>query len=165
MIVISDTTPIISFLKINHLDLLEKLFGSVQIPKGVFAELTENLRFKKEAAIVKDSNFIEVIDEIDENYVSLLRRSTGLDLGESEAIYLSDNKKADLLLMDEVRGREVAARMGIKIMGTIGVLASAYSDNLISKDEIKTAIEILRDSGRHISERLYEQLLELIEQK
>ena len=165
MIVISDTTPIISLLKINHLDLLEKLFGSVQIPKGVFAELTENPRFEKEAEIVKNSNFIEVVDEIDEKYVSLLRRSTGLDLGESEAIYLSDNKKADLLLMDEVRGREVAARMVIKIMGTIGVLGSAYFDDLISKDEIKTAIEILRDSGRHISERLYEQLLEMIEQK
>lgn len=165
MIVISDTTPIISFLKINHLDLLETLFGSVQIPKGVFAELTENPRYQKEAAIVKASNFIEVIDEIDENYVSLLRRSTGLDLGESEAIYLSDNKKADLLLMDEVRGREVAARMGIKIMGTIGVLGLAYSDKLISKDEIQNAIEILRDSGRHISERLYEQLLEMIEKQ
>lgn len=165
MIVISDTTPIISFLKINHLDLLEKLFGFVQIPKGVFAELTENSRFQKEAAIVKASTFIEVVDEIDENYVSLLRRSTGLDLGESEAIYLSDNKKADLLLMDEVRGREVAARMGIKIMGTIGVLALAFSEELISKNEIRNAIEILRDSGRHISERLYEQLIEMIDNK
>ena len=67
--------------------------------------------------------------------------------------------------MDEVRGREVAARMGIKIMGTIGVLGLAYSDKLISKDEIQNAIEILRDSGRHISERLYEQLLEMIEKQ
>ena len=41
MIVISDTTPLISFLKINRLDLLEKLFCTVQIPKGVFAELIE----------------------------------------------------------------------------------------------------------------------------
>lgn len=39
MIVIPDTTPLISFLKINRLDLLEKLFCTVQIPKGVFAEL------------------------------------------------------------------------------------------------------------------------------
>ncbi len=165
MIVISDTTPIISFLKINHLDLLEKLFGTVKIPEGVFIELIDNPRFQKEAAIVKECNFITVEKKIDESYVSLLRRSTGLDLGESEAIYLSDNGKADLLLMDEARGREVATRMGIKIMGTIGVLGLAYSDKLISKDEIKNAIEILRDSGRHISERLYEQLLNLIDKQ
>ena len=165
MIVISDTTPIISFLKINRLDLLEKLFGTVQISKGVFAELTDNPQYQNEAEIVRASDFIQVIDKIDENYVSLLRRSTGLDLGESEAIYLSDGGKADLLLMDEVRGREVAVRMGIKIMGTIGVLGLAYEDSLISKEEIKKAIEILRDSSRHISERLYKQLLDLIENK
>ena len=163
MIVISDTTPIISLLKINHLELLEKLFGEVLIPKGVFAELTKNPRFQNEAKIVKASSFIQVVNEIDENYVSLLRRSTGLDLGESEAIYLSDNGKADLLLMDEVRGREVATRMGIKIMGTIGILTIAYEDSLISKDEIKESIEILRDAGRHISERLYEQLMNMID--
>ena len=65
--------------------------------------------------------------------------------------------------MDEVRGREVAIRMGIKIMGTIGILGLAYEDSLISKEEIKQAIDILRDFGRHISERLYEQLLNFIQ--
>ena len=163
MIVISDTTPLISFLKIKRLDLLKTLFEIVQIPKSVFAELTENIKYRDEAEIIKNSIFIHVIDDIDENYVSLLRRSAGLDLGESEAIYLADNKKADLLLMDEARGREVAIRMGIKIMGTIGILGLAYETSLISKEEIKQAIDILRDSGRHISERLYEQLLYFIQ--
>lgn len=165
MIVISDTTPLISLLKIDRLNLLEKMFGTVQIPKGVFAELTDNPKYESEAEIIRNSAFIEVVEEVDENYVSLLRRSTGLDLGESEAIYLSDNKKADLLLMDEVRGREVAVRMGIKIMGTIGILGLAYEDSIISKEEIKEAIEILRDAGRHISEKLYEQLLKLIDKE
>ena len=165
MIVISDTTPLISLLKIDRLNLLEKMFGTLQIPKGVFAELTDNPKYESEAEIIRNSAFIEVVEEIDENYVSLLRRSTGLDLGESEAIYLSDNKKADLLLMDEVRGREVAVRMGIKIMGTIGILGLAYEDSIISKEEIKEAIEILRDAGRHISEKLYEQLLKLIDKE
>lgn len=68
-----------------------------------------------------------------------------------------------MLFMDEVRGREVAARMGIKIMGTIGILTIAYEDSLISKDEIKEAIETLRDAGRHISDRLYEQLMNMID--
>ena len=131
--------------------------------KRCFAELIENPKYAAETEIVKKSDFIKVVDNIDERYVSLLRRSAGLDLGESEAIYLSDNGKADLLLMDEIRGREVATRMGIKVMGTIGVLGLAYEDSLVSKQEIKNAIAILRDSGRHISEKLYAQLLNFIE--
>lgn len=39
MIVISDTTPVISLLKIGRLDLLERLFGEVFIPDAVYAEL------------------------------------------------------------------------------------------------------------------------------
>lgn len=75
MIVISDTTPVISFLKIKRLDLLKTLFEIVQIPKSVFAELTENIKYRDEAEIIKNSIFIHVIDDIDENYVSPLRRS------------------------------------------------------------------------------------------
>lgn len=40
MLVVSDTTPLISFLKIGHIDLLEKLFGKVFIPQAVYNELT-----------------------------------------------------------------------------------------------------------------------------
>ena len=53
MIVISDTTPIITLIKINRIDLLEKLFGEVSIPEAVFHELTTNNAFANEAEIVK----------------------------------------------------------------------------------------------------------------
>ena len=49
MIVVSDTTPLISLLKINRIDLLEKLFGDVLSPQAVFDELTVNERFRLEA--------------------------------------------------------------------------------------------------------------------
>ena len=49
MIVVSDTTPFISLLKIGRLDLLQKLFGEVHVPRAVFAELTQNPRFTEEA--------------------------------------------------------------------------------------------------------------------
>ncbi len=44
MIVISDTTPILSLLKAGHLELLEKLYGNVLVPNAVYHELTEKVR-------------------------------------------------------------------------------------------------------------------------
>ena len=55
MIVVSDTTPLISLLKINRLDLLEKLFGDVLIPQAVFDELTDDERFRLEADQIRQN--------------------------------------------------------------------------------------------------------------
>ncbi len=57
MIVISDTTPLISLLKINRIDLLEKLFGDVLIPQAVFEELTIDERFQLEADQIRQENY------------------------------------------------------------------------------------------------------------
>ena len=48
MIVVSDTTPLISLLKIDRIELLEKLFGQVLIPQAVFDDLKVDYRFKPE---------------------------------------------------------------------------------------------------------------------
>ncbi len=49
MIVISDTTPIISLLKIRRLDILKMLFHRIIIPNAVYKELTDNHQFQEEA--------------------------------------------------------------------------------------------------------------------
>ena len=162
MIVISDTTPLISLIKINHLELIEELFGEIQIPDSVYRELVSNDRFKAEAEEIRKYSNIKRVKVTNEKSVRLLQRATGLDIGESEAIILSDQIKADLLLMDEVKGRQVARNMGISIMGTIGILMQAFDSKLLNKKEIEDCILVLRSNGRHISDRLYEQLLEKI---
>lgn len=159
MIVVSDTTPLISLLKIRRLDLLESLFGTVHIPQGVFDELTANPDFAKEASEIQECEFIKIQD-VNPQEVSLFRRTTGLDLGESEALVLTDRLNADLLLVDEIRARHVAKSIGFNIMGTIGIFSAAYKEGFISADEIREAVEILRSSGRHIGERLFKKLLE-----
>lgn len=60
MIVVSDTTPLISLLNINRIDLLEKLFGDVLSPQAVFDELTVNERFRLEADEIRQKKFIVV---------------------------------------------------------------------------------------------------------
>lgn len=158
MIVVSDTTPLISLLKIHRIDLLHSLFDEVQIPQGVFNELTANQNFANEAEEISNCDFIK-IKSVDTRQVSLFQRTTGLDLGESEAIVLTDAINADIILLDEIHARRVAETIGFNIMGTIGILKTAYRDGYISAEEIKSAVEVLRDSGRYISETLLNNLL------
>lgn len=80
MIVVSDTTPLISLLKINRIDLMEKLFGAVMIPTAVFDELTADKRFQLEANQITQTKFI-VVKPVTTESASVLKRATGLDQG------------------------------------------------------------------------------------
>ncbi len=163
MIVVSDTTPLISLLKINRLELLERLFGDVMIPKAVFDELTVDKRFRTEADQIRQKSFIVVKPVNNQESASVLKRATGLDQGESEAIVLTDELEADLLLMDEAKGRSVSAQMGIKIMGTIGILMAAYEEDELTSDEVRVCIDGLQRAGRHIGQRHYQMLLDRLQ--
>lgn len=159
MIVVSDTTPLISLLKINRIDLMEKLFGAVMIPTAVFDELTADKRFQLEANQITQTKFIVVKSVTNPESASVLKRATGLDQGESEAIVLTDELKADLLLMDEAKGRNVSTQMGLKIMGTIGILMAAYEEHELTSDEVRECVDGLQRAGRHIGQRHYQMLL------
>lgn len=160
MIVVSDTTPLISLLKIDRIDLLEELFGQVLIPRAVFDELTTDVRFKFEADQIRRKQFIKVKAVKNPESASVLKRATGLDQGESEAIILTDEQNADVLLMDEAKGRAVSFQMGFRIMGTIGILMAAYEENELTADEVRKCVEGLQRAGRHISQKHYQMLLD-----
>ena len=163
MIVVSDTTPLISLLKINRLELLERLFGDVMIPTAVFDELTVDKRFRTEADQIRQKSFIVVKPVNNQESASVLKRATGLDQGESEAIVLTDELEADLLLMDEAKGRSVSAQMGLKIMGTIGILMATYEEDELTSDEVRACINGLQRAGRHIGQRHYQMLLDRLQ--
>jgi len=163
MIIISDTTPIISLLKAEQLDLLQKLFKEVIIPKAVYNELISNTKFQNEAQIIRECSYIFVEEVIDTKSVNIFRRVTGLDAGESEAIVMADEKKADLLLMDERKGRIVAKQMGLTITGTVGILLQSYDEGLLNADEIRESIYKLKECGIRISDSLYDFILEHVQ--
>ncbi len=165
MIVISDTTPLISLLKIGRVDLLKRLFGEVLIPQAVFDELTVNERYQLEAEQIRNRQFITVKSVRNLESANILKRATGLDQGESEAIILADELHADLLLMDEAKGRAVSSQMSINIMGTIGVLMVAYEERELSADEVRACIEGLQNAGRHIGQKHYQMLLDKLNER
>lgn len=162
MIVISDTTPIIALIKINRLDLLEKLFDEVLIPEAVFDELTTNSLFENETAIVKSSTFLKKTSVQNKKSLQILQAASGLDDGESQAIILADELKSDVLIIDEKKGRKVAQQLGITITGTIGILIQAHDEGMISSDEIKQYLEQLKNSNIRLSDSLIQQALAML---
>ena len=162
MIVVSDTTPLISLLKINRLDLLEKLYGSVLIPKAVFSELTSNEIYHTEADIISQSNFIECREVSNFQALKILQVITTLDLGESEAIILAQELNADVLLMDETKGRKVAQQLNIPLSGALGILIDSFDAGLLTKVEVSECLDTLQQAGRRISGHLINKVRDYI---
>lgn len=162
MIVVSDTTPIISLLKINRLKLLEQLYGSVFIPKAVFDELTSNEIYRTDTEIITQSKFIECREIINKQALHVLQAITSLDLGESEAIILAQEVNADVLLMDESKGRKIAQKLNIPLSGALGILIDCFDANLLTASEVSECLDILQNSGRRISGHLINKVRDYI---
>lgn len=162
MIVISDTTPVISLMKASYLDLLQKLYGNVLIPNAVYRELTENPIYSEEAEIIRTCDFLRKTDVENTQSVHILRSVTGLDIGESEALVMYDEQNADLLLMDERKGRNVAKQLNVKYIGTVGILMVAFDKGFILSSEVKLCMDMMLANGIRLDEKLYNLVLEHI---
>lgn len=118
----------------------------------------ENEAFSEEVRMVQECEFLFVEEVYNDKSVTILRNFTGLDAGESEAIILADEKHSDVLLMDEHKGRQAAKKMGIAIIGTIGILTQAFDEGMLTREDVEGCIERLKESGIRISEKLYQRL-------
>lgn len=154
MIVISDTTPIISLLKAGQLELLQKLYNKVLMPQAVYRELIENPVYVNEVEIIKSTDFLLAAEVENMKSVSVLRAVTGLDEGESAALIMYDEQKADLLLMDEQKGRRVAKRLKVRHIGTAGILMLAYDKGLIQAEKVKECIDIMLENKIRLGENI-----------
>lgn len=157
MIVVSNTTPIIAFAKINRLEILEYLFGRIYISEGVYKELISNKKFIFEIEQITKSSFIIVKEAKNRLAVELIQKMHGLNMGESESIILFKELGGDLLIMDEKKGRKVASSLDIELTGTLGILLKAKQEGIII--ELKPILEKLIESNIRISHELYKEIL------
>jgi predicted nucleic acid-binding protein len=144
--IISDTSCLILLQKIGELDLLQGLFQSVLITPEIANEY--DLPLPKWIVIESPSN---------KTYQRILEAS--LDKGESSAIALCLEKTDPLLIIDDLKGRQFAENLGLKITGMLGILILAKRQNLISS--VKPALEKVKKTDFRFSKNLEKTLLKL----
>jgi predicted nucleic acid-binding protein len=161
VIVVSDTSAITNLAAINQLRLLPLLYQQVIIPEAVYRELVDIEPLVPGSAEVQTATWLEVKLIANNEVVERLQSEVRLDPGESEAIALALELGADLLLIDERRGRAEADRLGIKITGLLGVLVEAKRKNLIVA--VKPLMDdLIATSDFRVSSALYDQLLNIV---
>jgi predicted nucleic acid-binding protein len=126
VIVVSDTSPLSYLHQINRLPLLHDLYGDIVIPPAV----ADELRAAPQLHEAFDWSLVRVVPPESASQIEALL--VELDRGESEAIVVALEIRADLLLIDERTGRDVAKRLAIRRTGLVGVLIDAKSHGLIT---------------------------------
>ena len=156
MTVVSDASPLINLARIDKLDLLPRLYGELHFPEAVWQEVVIQGAGQPGAQEIQEASWIKRHAVANRPLVQALEQE--LDAGEAEAIALALELQAELLLMDERLGREVARHLGLRYIGLIGVLLEAKRKGLISA--LKPHLDALRDTaGFRVSEALYKRVL------
>lgn len=157
MIVVANAGPLIALAQIGQFELLQKLYGQIRIPVAVQREVVASGGGRAGAEDVATSDWVSVVPVQDHAVVRLLRER--LDAGESEAVALALELQADLLLIDEARGRRVAETQGLNKTGVIGTLVAAKESGLVPA--VTPLLDGLRARGFHMDERLYDTARQL----
>ena len=161
MIVVSDTWPVLNLARIGRLDLLQLLYHQVLIPSAVYRELTISKMDLPPAIDLATMPWLIVATAKDQDRVQQLREE--LDPGEAEAIVLAIERRADLLLVDERRGRRTATAAGLTVTGLLGVVARAKQAGLI--DLAKPVLyELIHVARFWIGPELYAEALAALDE-
>jgi predicted nucleic acid-binding protein len=152
MIVVADTSPINYLLLINQIDLLPRLFQQIIIPDIVRDEMLD-----PDAPPVLQQWIVNPPSWLTVQTVPIIDTTlSSLDPGEQAAITLAQTLPADLLIIDERLGGQIAAERGIAIIGTLGILDDAADQGLINLAE---AIAQLQQTNFRVSRRIIQALL------
>ena len=130
MIVISDSSPIRALHHLGLLSLCHELYGTVIIPHTVQQEL-RNPTTTCPAIEITDYPHFEIRST--QAHPPSLGIPSDLDAGETEAIALAIELRADLLLMDERKGANSARHLGLPTIGVFGLLLEAKRQNRITQ--------------------------------
>lgn len=158
MIVVSNTSPLHYFIAVGKAELLRQLFKEVHVPPAVIRELSHASTPPLIRQWITERPTWLKVDALERCIDEELARS--LDQGEAEAIQLAEERLAEILIIDEWKGRTMAKQRRIPITGALGILGLAYQQRHL-EDPVAVLVA-MRKKGFRIHDELagrFQQLL------
>lgn len=143
-IIISDTSCLIAFDRINQLEILHHVFDSIVTTSNVQQEFGKDL-----------PEWIKIQDALNQDKKAELEKV--VDTGEASAIALAIEIQNSVLIIDEKKGRKVARSLNLQIIGSLRVLLIAKQKGIIKN--IFPLIQELEKKNFRFSKILIDQVL------
>jgi predicted nucleic acid-binding protein len=157
MTFVADAGPIISFARARRLELLRQVVHEVWIPEAVYYELVTKGVGRSGARETSQGVWIKRRSVTDHAAVRTLPRTLGA--GEREALILAQELGA-VLLADDPEARDMAARLGIPFLGSLGVLREAKLRGIIPF--VKPHLDALQAHQFRLSAAIYQAFLQQV---
>jgi predicted nucleic acid-binding protein len=155
VILVLDSSALITLTRIGRLHILPQLAEQVHIPDAVYQEIVVHGQGRPGSTAVREAKWIVRHCVTDRAAVDQL--STQLGRGEAEAIVLAEELKADALILDDSNARKTARGMGRRIIGLLGLLVFAKERQVI--ESIRPLMDDLLSAGFFIEPLLYRTVL------
>jgi uncharacterized protein len=156
---VADTSVLIAFSAIKRLELLGMIFREIAVPKAVFREVVTHGQGWVQASQLQEelasAEWLMVIEVPNMQRTGILPSHLGA--GESEVISLAIETGLPALI-DDLKARETAARCGLPVIGTLGVLARNKRRGHISA--AKALVDQMRMQGIYFGESLIRRFLQ-----
>ncbi len=157
-VVVADTGPLIGLGYAGYLNILQQLYGEVLIPEQVQNELQLSSH-RPGAANVAEAITTGLIKVHKLRQPPEFLLQDMIDAGEAAAIQLAIEQQADILVIDDKKGRRVAKMKNLRIVGTGGLLLASKKAGYV--EEVEPILEKLVVGGYRLSDALCQQILKL----
>jgi uncharacterized protein len=157
VIIVSDSSPLITLSRAQQLDLLREFYGQVVIPREVYEEVTVAGAGLPGAEEVRNAPWIHLRPLLSAPSATLKAACSGLGAGERNAIYLALALKADVVLIDEEKARRAAKSAGLEVAGCIAVLERGARLKKVA--DLRTVYLSLLEQGIRFDHKILDQSL------
>ena len=155
--VVADTGPLIAFARLDLLALLPEILGTLLVPEVVLNECLY-VPARPDAQAIQQAVEAGLLEIRVEQLTAADDWPFTLGAGEQAAIRLAQQLRCQVL-MDDKLARRAATSVGLRVVGTAGVLIKAK--RLARIGAIAPLLRTLQASGYHLAPQLVAGILQL----